>query len=61
MPGAESTDFAKSMSQTMISPEFFYWHIPIISYKSHEDEPMSSRSKNDFVSVAGQVHPIAFM
>jgi len=61
MPRAESTDFAKSMSQTTLSPEVFYWHIPIISYKSHGDELMSFRSKNDFVLTTGHVHPIVLL
>lgn len=60
MPGAESADFAKSMSQTVISPEYFYWHIPRINCKINGDKPMSSKSKNYSVSMAGQVHAIVF-
>lgn len=60
MPGAEHRVFAKSMSQTMISPEFLYSHIARINYKINGDKHMSSKSKNYSVSMAGQVHAIVF-
>lgn len=49
MPGTENTNFANSMGQTTISPEIFYWHIPIINYKSCGDQPISSKSKQQSV------------
>lgn len=38
-------NFANSMGETTISPEIFYWHIPIVNYKSYGDKPISSKSK----------------